>query len=161
MVTPPGESGRPTRQDGPGSSPRCYCLAQVINCPGIEPSTLQTRGPDRTFPRLYVIARQTFRPVTGLSLPSGHRHCPQRRERPQVRSTARDLTENPTFRDVSCPELRERDVNLTTNRRIGLLVGQVLGSSIIAFFAYRYFSYACFLVIWKGLSLAGVYRGEV
>jgi hypothetical protein len=52
-------------------------------------------------------------------------------------------------------------VNLTTNRRIGLLVGQVLGSSIIAFFAYRYFSYACFLGIWKGLSLAGVYRGEV
>lgn len=50
---------------------------------------------------------------------------------------------------------------MSTNGRIGLLVVQVLGSSIVAFFAYRYFSYACFLAIWKGLSLAGVYRGEV
>jgi hypothetical protein len=64
-------------------------------------------------------------------------------------------------RDVSCTALCERDVNLTTNGRIGLLVAQVLGSCIVAFFAYRYLSYACFLVIWKGLSLAGVYRGEV
>jgi hypothetical protein len=71
------------------------------------------------------------------------------------------VTENQTFRDVSCAQPPERDVNLTTNGRIGLLVAQVLGSSIVAFFAYRYFSYACFLVIWKGLSLAGVYRGEV
>lgn len=52
-------------------------------------------------------------------------------------------------------------MNLTTKGRIGLRVAQVLGSSITAFFAYRYFSHACFLLIWKGLSLAGAYRGEI
>jgi hypothetical protein len=41
-------------------------------------------GTDRTFPRSYVIARQTFRPVAGFSLPDRRRHCPQRGERAQV-----------------------------------------------------------------------------
>jgi hypothetical protein len=72
-----------------------------------------------------------------------------------------EFTENATFRDVSCAQPQERDVNLTTTGRIGLRVAQVLGSSIVAFFAYRYFSHACFLLVWKGLSLAGAYRGDI